>query len=178
MRFEAGLVVGRAAFKQHNERLEQRGLGAIVFREIEQRGENAQIVPCRTKIARDDESHAIAIERGLGSDAWKPGVADEAAELLGERMVEIIGGAEHCPQKRRIRRKGCDSGDDLVPSAAHDESDRQRDGDGPDNEQRALRISDNEAAQQPNIEQHRQSRQPRKSRARHGRPTPRRPRPA
>ena len=72
MRFEAGLVVGRATFKQHNERLEQRGLGAIVFREVEQRGENAQIVPCRTKIARDDESHAIAIEAALAPTHGKP----------------------------------------------------------------------------------------------------------
>lgn len=80
--FEGFLAVGRALLEQHRERDEQLRVAAIAAGEIEQGGENAQIVPCRAEIARDDDPQAAAVGRSLGPDTGEVVVPVEIMESL------------------------------------------------------------------------------------------------
>ena len=103
---EASLVTRRAGFEQHNQRLEQFGLGAIAFRKVEQRWQDPQIIPSRPEISRNDEAHPITLQRRFGAYARKGTVSDEQAELVRERIVAVIISCTHV-NKTALSPKGC-----------------------------------------------------------------------
>jgi hypothetical protein len=77
--------------EDHREALEQPIVLPVPVGEFEQSRVDAQIVPSRIYIARDDDAQLIAAQGRLGSDAGKSGVANEIPEALGERMSPIGG---------------------------------------------------------------------------------------
>ena len=90
-----GFVGGRAFLKQHDQRLEQRRLRGIAARKLMQCGQNAQIIPRRAEVARDDKPHAVTVESGLGADTGKCAVVYKGGKFSRKRVVAIVRNLIH-----------------------------------------------------------------------------------
>ena len=95
MGFELGFGEGLRAFEDNGEAAEEGGFGAVGFDEIEQQGVDAQVIPAGADVTRDDDGDLVPGEGGLGADAGEGRGGDEAAEVLGERVVCVAGFDEH-----------------------------------------------------------------------------------